>query len=109
MRAAHADHFERRLGVLPISEAFLDEALGWRLLGYDIGDGLINTSGFYHFGWEADELAQVFPGVKIVFNRYGLLDDEDLAIRLATTMAEDLGTRSHAPFFPVKIWVQQRK
>ena len=51
-------------------------------------------------------MAPVFAGLELVFNRYGLIDDEDLAIRVAERLTAGMISDHHSPFYPVRVWIQ---
>ncbi len=106
LRAADAAVFERDSWVLTVDEGYLNPAFGWRLLGYDVVDSYLGYSGFYGFTWKPGQMAAIFQGLDIVFNRRGLLDDEELAARVGEILTADPGTASHAPFYPVRVWAQ---
>ena len=106
LRTAEAAPFETSSWVMPIDERHLVASLGWRLLGYDVADAFLSYSGFYGFTWKPGDLARMFAGVDLVFNRHGLLDEEADAVRAAEIFTRDPGTQSHGPFHPVRVWVQ---
>ncbi len=76
------------------------------MLGYDVADAWLGYSGFYGFTWRPGELSQVFAGADVGFNKCGLLSDETLAVRAAKAFTENAGTKSHGPFYPVRIWIE---
>ena len=107
LRTADAAIFEKKSWVLPIDEGFLNPSFGWRLLGYDVADAWLSRSCFYQFGLFPKDAASVFEGMNLAFNKQGLIDDEDLAIRIAERLTPDIVSHYHCPFYPVRIWVQQ--
>ena len=108
MRNADAELFDKKSWVSLMDEGFLNESSGWRCLGFDIMDFYLGYSGFYGFTWKPGELTQMFEGVDLVFNRCGLIDDEALAICASEIFTQNPGTKSHAPFYPVRVWVQSK-
>jgi len=106
LRSADAAVFEKSSWVLPIDEGYLNKAYGWAFLGYDVADAYLGYSGFYGFTWKPGDLALMFAGTSVTFNRRGLLDDEATAVRVAEVFTRNEGTQSHGPFYPVRVWIQ---
>lgn len=106
MRARDADIFLEKSWILPIDEAFLSAARGWRLLGWDVADDFLGHSAFYGFTWKPGQLTEVLMDVDLRFNRHGLLDDEEVALQVAEKFTSDPGTKGHGQFYAVRVWVQ---
>ncbi len=51
-------------------------------------------------------MAPLFAGEDLVFNKSGLLNDEQIAGRTAAIFSNDPATKSHGPFYAVRVWVQ---
>jgi hypothetical protein len=108
LRSADAAIFEKNSWVLPIDEGYLSPSFGWQLLGYDVADSGLSYSGFYGFTWKPGEMVPVFAGLDLVFNRYGLIDDEGLAIEAAERLTARMQDDNHSPFYPVRVWIQAK-
>lgn len=106
MRADDAKAFHEKSWILPIEEGFLSSSLGWRLLGWDVADGFLGHSVFYGFTWQPGELREMLGEIEVMFNRFGLLDDEAAARAIAAFFSSERGVRGHAPFYPVRVWIQ---
>ena len=106
LRSTGAAFLEKKSWVLPIDEGYLNKACGWQFLGYDVADACLGYSGFYGFTWKPRDLALIFAGMSVTFNRRGLLENEETALRVAEVFTRDPGTQSHAPFYPVRVWIQ---
>jgi hypothetical protein len=74
-------------------------AQGWTSIGWDVANPYF--SGFYGFTWKLGELAQLFAGVDLTFNDYGLLPDGKLAEIAARFFDADM--TQEAPFFPIQV------
>lgn len=107
LRAKDAKTFEQSSWILPVDEGYLSKSCGWKLLGYDVADAWLAHSGFYGFTWKPGEMAPLFVGHELVFNRHGLLEDEDTAIFVADVFTREHSMQSHSPFYPVRVWIQE--
>ncbi len=106
MRVENAIEYAKRGYIFQVPEEHLNAEFHWQLLGFDVIDAYGQYSGFYGFTWKHGELTSLLAGIDVVFNRVGLLDDEDVAEQLARVFTGRIA--EHAPFYPVKVWAQIR-
>jgi hypothetical protein len=89
-------------GLNALTEAEITSS--WKFLGYDIVDIRTQSSAMYSFDWTRDEWIAICESVKFAFNRFGLVQEEALAISQATEFDEKV--REHAPFAPCGVWIR---
>lgn len=76
----------------------------WKLLGYDVADAVRQYSAFYGFDWDKDELDGILISTAVKLNEYGIVDDQNSAIKLAIFF--DKLIPEHAPFAPCGVWLK---
>jgi hypothetical protein len=116
--SAHAVILDSETYIYALPESLLHPALGWTLLGYDVSDDRLNRSvfyGSYHKDGLSLKLSEaIYADIDLRFNRYGLLDDEVVALRVAQAFttyqvdepSEYIVEPEETPNIPVRVWVQ---
>lgn len=74
----------------------------WEFLGFDIVDPRTQSSALYSFEWSRDEMIKHVSALNYSLNGFGLVSDEEQAIRFA--IASDKEVPEHAPFAPCGVW-----
>jgi hypothetical protein len=77
---------------------------GWKFMGFDVVDARTQTSAFHGFDL-AISLSDVMKKYSFRFNSHGLIDDEEVAVKVAKYFDELIS--EHAPFMPCGVWLKQ--
>jgi hypothetical protein len=76
---------------------------GWEFMGFDVVDAMTQTSVFHGFNLSIS-LEEVMEKYSLRFNNHGLIDDMEVALRVAKFF--DGLIPEHTPFVPCGVWLK---